>query len=30
MGKEDLDQINAIDREAFPSQWPPANYRQEL
>ena len=30
MGKDDLDQINEIDREAFPSQWPPANYRQEL
>lgn len=30
MGKEDLDQVNEIDREAFPSQWPPANYRHEL
>jgi ribosomal-protein-alanine N-acetyltransferase len=30
MGKEDLEQVNAIDREAFPTQWPPANYRQEL
>ena len=30
MGKEDLDQINGIDREAFPTQWPPANYQQEL
>jgi ribosomal-protein-alanine N-acetyltransferase len=30
MGKEDLDQVNEIDHEAFPSQWPPANYRQEL
>jgi ribosomal-protein-alanine N-acetyltransferase len=28
--KEDLDQVNAIDREAFPTQWPPPNYRQEL
>jgi len=28
--KEDLIQVNAIDREAFPTQWPPANYRQEL
>jgi [ribosomal protein S18]-alanine N-acetyltransferase len=28
--KEDLDQINEIDKEAFPTQWPPANYRQEL
>jgi ribosomal-protein-alanine N-acetyltransferase len=30
MAKEDLEQVNAIDREAFPTQWPPANYRQEL
>jgi [ribosomal protein S18]-alanine N-acetyltransferase len=30
MVKEDLDQVNEIDREAFPTQWPPANYRQEL
>jgi ribosomal-protein-alanine N-acetyltransferase len=30
MAKEDLDQVNEIDREAFPTQWPPANYRQEL
>jgi len=30
MGKEDLDQVNEIDHEAFPTQWPPANYRQEL
>ena len=28
--KEDLAQVNAIDREAFPTQWPPPNYRQEL
>jgi [ribosomal protein S18]-alanine N-acetyltransferase len=28
--KEDLDQVNAIDREAFPTQWPPPNYKQEL
>jgi ribosomal-protein-alanine N-acetyltransferase len=28
--KEDLDQVNTIDREAFPTQWPPPNYRQEL
>ena len=28
--KEDIDQVNAIDREAFPTQWPPPNYRQEL
>jgi len=30
MIKEDLDQVNEIDREAFPSQWPPANYHHEL
>jgi ribosomal-protein-alanine N-acetyltransferase len=30
MVKEDLEQVNAIDREAFPTQWPPANYRHEL
>jgi ribosomal-protein-alanine N-acetyltransferase len=30
MVNEDLDQINEIDHEAFPTQWPPANYRQEL
>ena len=30
MVKEDLDQVTEIDREAFPSQWPPANYKQEL
>jgi ribosomal-protein-alanine N-acetyltransferase len=30
MEKVDLVQVNEIDREAFPSQWPPPNYRQEL
>ncbi|MGD0796019.1 MAG: ribosomal protein S18-alanine N-acetyltransferase [Dehalococcoidales bacterium] len=30
LAKEDLDQVNAIDHEAFPTQWPPPNYRQEL
>jgi [ribosomal protein S18]-alanine N-acetyltransferase len=30
MSRDDLEQVNEIDREAFPSQWPPANYRQEL
>ncbi len=30
MRKEDLAQVNEIDREAFPTQWPPPNYRQEL
>jgi ribosomal-protein-alanine N-acetyltransferase len=26
----DLDQVQEIDREAFPTQWPAPNYRQEL
>ena len=30
MVKEDLPQVSAIDREVFPTQWPPPNYRQEL
>ena len=30
MEKGDLGQVNVIDREAFPSQWPPPSYRQEL
>jgi [ribosomal protein S18]-alanine N-acetyltransferase len=30
MVKEDIEQVNEIDHEAFPSQWPPANYQQEL
>ncbi len=30
MGKEDVAQVYEIDREAFPTQWPPPNYRQEL
>jgi ribosomal-protein-alanine N-acetyltransferase len=30
MLKEDIAQVTEIDREAFPTQWPPANYRQEL
>lgn len=30
MEKGDLTQISEIDQEAFPSQWPPPNYRQEL
>lgn len=30
MGKGDLAQVTAIDREAFPIQWPPANYQREL
>ena len=30
MCKEDLHQVSEIDREAFPTLWPPANYRREL
>ncbi|MGD9143742.1 MAG: ribosomal protein S18-alanine N-acetyltransferase [Dehalococcoidia bacterium] len=30
MEKEDLQQVAEIDREVFPTQWPPPNYRQEL
>jgi len=30
MRKEDISQINEIDREAFPTQWPPPDYRREL
>lgn len=30
MSQDDLAQVTAIDREAFPTQWPPPNYRQEL
>ena len=30
MRKEDIAQVNEIDREAFPTQWPPANYQHEL
>ena len=30
MNKEDIAQVNEIDREAFPTQWPPPNYRHEL
>ena len=30
MGKEDVAQITEIDREAFPTQWPPPNYQHEL
>ncbi len=29
MCKEDIDQVSAIDREAFPTQWPP-NFQHEL
>jgi len=30
MRQEDIPQIDAIDREAFPTLWPPANYQREL
>ena len=30
MRKEDIVQVNEIDREAFPTQWPPASYQHEL
>jgi ribosomal-protein-alanine N-acetyltransferase len=30
MENGDLAQVTEIDREAFPTQWPPANYRQEM
>ena len=30
MEQEDLRQVADIDREVFPTQWPPPNYRQEL
>ena len=30
MTKEDIAQVNEIDREAFPTQWPPPDYQREL
>ena len=30
MCREDVAQVTEIDREAFPTQWPPPNYRHEL
>jgi ribosomal-protein-alanine N-acetyltransferase len=30
MGKGDISQVTAIDHEAFPTLWPPPNYRREL
>ncbi len=30
MRKEDIAQVTEIDREAFPTDWPPANYQHEL
>lgn len=30
MRKDDIIQVSEIDREAFPTMWPPANYEREL
>jgi [ribosomal protein S18]-alanine N-acetyltransferase len=30
MTKEDIQQVSAIDREAFPTMWPPVNFQHEL
>jgi ribosomal-protein-alanine N-acetyltransferase len=30
MQKEDIPQVSAIDREAFPDQWPPPSFRRDL
>jgi len=30
MRREDVAQVTVIDREAFPTLWPPANYQREL
>ncbi len=30
MREEDISQVNQIDHEAFPTMWPPPNYRREL
>ena len=30
MSQEDVPQVTEIDREAFPTLWPPANYEREL
>ena len=30
MRREDISQVTEIDREAFPTLWPPANYQREL
>jgi ribosomal-protein-alanine N-acetyltransferase len=30
MTREDLDEVTDIDREAFPTQWPPADYSYEF
>ena len=30
MRREDIEQVAQIDREAFPTEWPPPNFRREL
>ena len=30
MRREDIDQVSEIDREAFPTEWPPPNFKREL
>ncbi len=30
MAREDIPQVTAIDREAFPTMWPPVNFHHEL
>ncbi|MEL7562152.1 ribosomal protein S18-alanine N-acetyltransferase [Dehalogenimonas sp. 4OHTPN] len=30
MSRDDVTQVTAIDREAFPTMWPPINYHREL
>ncbi len=30
MSKEDISQVSVIDREAFPTMWPPVNFQHEL
>lgn len=30
MRREDIDQVTPIDREAFPTEWPPTNFAREL
>ncbi len=30
MSKEDIQQVSVIDREAFPTMWPPVNFQHEL
>lgn len=30
MTREDIEQVSKIDREAFPTEWPPINFKREL